>query len=322
MRILFSGQNPSQGLKNIDSTSLRSVARELGHNPVEEFSDEPDLVLCVDWNALTTTALRRAKQLGIPRVLIKNEPSVVLPGHSNPKIDARFNKALEVGRPNAIPLLHWPQSWNLTYFNRSGRVSRAVAINANKFSFVSGELYSLRAKAYSQFDQLDVYGTGWDRPIFQNFLKLAKELQIALAGSRGQLTFACAAHFNTRPRNQLGPAKDKLETLSGFKASVVIENSLEFMSEKLLDSIMAGTIPVYVGPNVSVFGIPESLVYVAEPNCLSVGEAMKVALEADHEKWKKLAWDWLSKEQTRKTWEARSAMERIISAAVSGVESS
>jgi len=287
----------------------------MGHSLAANWLDEPDVLICVDWDKSCKKSIRNARRMRIPTVLVKNEPSVVLPWHGDPRVDSKFSKVIEVGRPNGNPLIKWPQTWDMKYFEKANRLNRIVAVSANKFSFIPGELYSLRSSVYASTDALDVFGIGWERALFANLLKLARELQIAVAAGKRKLSTACLKNILVRPRNFLGPANDKLSVISDYRASLVIENSAEFMSEKLIDSILAGSIPVYVGPPVAVFGIPDELVISAAPGLSGVLEALQRALDSNYEAWHDLAREWLTRPGVREAWEGARACEVIIKAA-------
>jgi len=188
-------------------------------------------------------------------------------------------------------------------------------MSANKFSFIKGELYSLRAKAYAEIKSLDLFGSGWNRSLFFDLLKLAKELQIAVLAAPRKLTSSCAGNLRIRPCNFLGPAEDKLEALSRYKVSLVIENSTEFMSEKLIDSILAGTIPVYVGPPVEIFGIPKELVVSAEPKILCIQAALAKAHGMSHKEWHMRAKKWIMEPGVRELWDSQIVFRLILDTA-------
>jgi hypothetical protein len=315
LKVLFVGRNANQGLKESDSTSIHSVAILAGHSVARDLSEKPDIVICVDWCKSAGQQLREARNRGIPSVLVKNEPSIVIPAHDDIRVDSKFDSVLEVGRPLAEIPIRWPQTWNTNYFDNSKRLDQTVAMSANKFSFTTGELYSLRAKAYAEMQSVVLFGSGWNRPLFIDLLKLAKEFQITVLAAPRKLTSSCIGNLRIRPRNFLGPAKDKLETISRYKVSLVIENSAEFMSEKLIDSILAGTIPVYVGPPVEMFGIPKELVVSAEPNVLSVQAALAKAHGMRHKQWQMRAKKWILEPGVKESWDSQNVFRLILETA-------
>jgi hypothetical protein len=228
----------------------------------------------------------------------------VVPEYSKSQTESLFTATFEVGRPFSSPIRPWGQHWDTTYFNNLSRFQRAVSISSNKYSLVKGELYSLRSKAYASVPTLDLFGMGWERSAIRNIMKMSQECLIALRG-RSRITFACLRNFWARPLNYSGESRDKLETLSKYTYSVVIENSLEFMSEKLIDCLLAGTIPIYVGPPTHPFGIPQHLIFSAEPNMQSINEALVKAEESSWESWHAAAGDWVFSSSSKAMWAAK-----------------
>ena len=314
MKILFAGQSTRAKGAGFAESSLQRRAEIMGHELVYGIEDQPDVVVVQDWNRASGRVLRQARFLGILRVLVKAEPKAVIPEHGHlKKIADSFDLVIEPGRPNLNPLVNYPQKlWDFTYFSSGSRMPRVIAISANKYSFVPGENYSLRALAYSKLSVLDVFGEGWDRSIVKSAKLLAKELVRAFVGNRGVITLRPLLHIFVRPVNILGPVQDKLPALAKYKASLVIENSSDYMSEKLLDSILAGAIPVYVGPPLESFGIPPELAITAEPNSESICRAVEYAIELPYEEWATHAKIWLDQIKEGHNWKASEVNSSIL----------
>jgi hypothetical protein len=115
-----------------------------------------------------------------------------------------------------------------------------------------------------------------------------------------------------KPLNFKGIARNKLEVLSAYHASLVIENDESSMSEKLIDCILAGTIPIYVGPPVLAFNIPEDLVIHSKSDTSSIERAMDEALRWDSKDYRSRAWDWASQNITRSTWDSEEVGIRLL----------
>ena len=49
--------------------------------------------------------------------------------------------------------------------------------------------------------------------------------------------------------------ENKWSVLRNYRYCIVIENSSDFVSEKLFDAVSMGCLPLYVGPNLENFGI-------------------------------------------------------------------
>ncbi|MFZ2621003.1 MAG: glycosyltransferase family 10 [Minisyncoccia bacterium] len=115
-----------------------------------------------------------------------------------------------------------------------------VNISFNKYSREKNELYSERRKSIEYFDSnfpdnFDLYGVRWNIPI-----------------TRLQRIFPW---FIKKYKTYRGHSKDKIETLSKYKFNICYENlsgTNGYITEKIFDSLQAGTVPVYWGaPNIT-----------------------------------------------------------------------
>jgi hypothetical protein len=83
------------------------------------------------------------------------------------------------------------------------------------------------------------------------------------------------------------------------------------MSEKLFDALFAGCIPIYVGPKVANYGIPEGLVIQAEPNLESIQLACESARRADYDAWFRRMKSYLDLDSTRAKWSHENVYQEI-----------
>jgi len=121
------------------------------------------------------------------------------------------------------------------YFNRK----LCTLINSNLSSVQPGELYSTRLNIVKQFEKkhpndFDLWGRGWDK----------RKLRI-----RDWMTVETKI-FSPRRDSYRGVAQDKLGTMSQYKFSICFENTClvqDYISEKIFDSFLAGTVPIYYG---------------------------------------------------------------------------
>lgn len=313
MKILFTGKNHSQGLKEQDPSSLTGTAKTLGIEAVVSIEDEPDLVVCVDYEKTALRWLRLARSKGIKTVLVANEPAVVIPEHGQAGIAGIFDIVLKVGRPSGAPKLKWPQTW-LPISNKSERLNRVVMVNADKWSFVRGQHYWVRAAAASKINTVDVFGFGWERSFAVRFAHRTYELWRTIAA--GSLpSFQGFSVIMGTPKSFLGSISNKHITMSDYKVALVVENSSEFLTEKLFDAWFSGCIPVYLGPPVQAFGIPEHLVVaVKKPTLRAVREALDLALSLDREIFIQNAREFLDSAAAAE-WKASTALKAILDAA-------
>lgn len=314
MRILFTGKNAFQGLKALDNASLGSTALSAKHALVRDIRDQPDLVICVDWEMTAKSLLKDARSQGIPTVLIMNEPCVVIPAHADSKVLALFDRIIRVGRPPSAGGLPWPQTWRLEP-NRGSRANKAVIVNADKWSFIGGQLYWLRAAIAGRNSDIDVYGPGWDRATYARFAHRIFDLGRTIVNGRLPSSRGLR-YLLTRVKAHKGTTVDKIHTMAEYKIAIVIENSDELMTEKLFDAFFAGCIPVYVGPPVGKFGIPEELVIQAPPNIQGLNAGISRALEMNSKEYSSLLTRFLHARTTRETWASGSAFKAILESAL------
>jgi len=301
MKVHLTGPHGYASVHNEKDLNLASYLEDKGWELVGS-PDEADAICAVELplnRFHTPKAVPFSEKKGL---LIIQEPTVVRPFHGRNKYINRFAKKLEVGRIRNSGVTRWPALY-LDRFQENSKIKklhRACMIASNKLSFVSGELYSLRRAVVDENLNVDLYGGGWRTGRFQRIKQCVFELYIGIlsghiTGPQGMLRFL------SNVRHDLGPVDDKLSTNASYKATVVIENSIEYMSEKLLEAIAAGSVPVYVGPPVTEFGIPAELVIQVSPDLQSVNEGVSKALKLDYDSWTKSCESWLSLE-TKSSW--------------------
>jgi alpha(1,3/1,4) fucosyltransferase len=130
-----------------------------------------------------------------------------------------------------------------------------LMMNHNKLPAVYWhELYSERMRAveyFARWNEIDLYGKGWDGPSFQmgwarlpgSVQKMRRELQRQWQRVRPVPVLEAAR------RVYRGAASSKLETTSQYTFMLCFENVVlkGWVTEKIFDCFMAGTIPIYWG---------------------------------------------------------------------------
>lgn len=150
-----------------------------------------------------------------------------------------------------------------------------VMINTYHYSPLSGsEYYSKRVSAlayFSRFGLVDLYGRRWEQIFNKDFktviielLRAAKHLDIKATRENFMLV------KNRRAISSIWRGScinKKYETLASYKFSLCFESmGIEgFISEKIFDCLLVGTIPVYLGaPDISEWVPPECFIDVRE----------------------------------------------------------
>jgi alpha(1,3/1,4) fucosyltransferase len=144
-------------------------------------------------------------------------------------------------------------------------------INGNKVPRLAvRELYSERMRAVAYFEprgEIDLYGAGWDGPPFR------------IGETRVPSSVRRAAYFAERRWRRLRPTRDpllaaarrawrgavasKFDTLCRYTYAICFENmNMEgWVTEKVFDCLVAGTIPVYLGaPDIERWLDPECFI--------------------------------------------------------------
>jgi hypothetical protein len=229
-----------------------------------------------------------------------------------------MSMVIDVGRSPfaSTSRINWPQRWTLEHLEAPKiasreKIDRFVIINANKMSFVKGELYSLRRIIAQKSSDIDVWGFDWDMTRFRRATKAFEELLIPLRHGFGIKPAATQGWFKS-PLSFKGTTEDKLSTLASYKYSLVIENSMEYMSEKLFDSLFAGTLPIYVGPNPVDFGMPEFVAICSKPDINSITNAIEQARTIDLDSWRASVLAWLKSDGVEQAWSGPFVTQQII----------
>lgn len=274
-------------------------------------------LVCIDYSL---SVGKEIKKLGLSPencTLAHMEPSVVLPANYSRSRQRQFGTVITVGgiRSQVSSSVHWPLLWpsasDLEKLHASERVERVVVVNGNKMSFIKGELYSLRRKAIKSLGNLDLFGTQWDSTFAPRLIIAFKSFAQAVLSLKLPRLSGLDLWFQDYPKSK-GPVEDKLKTMSEYKYALVIENSAEYMSEKLMESLFAGCIPIYVGPDPEEFGIPNELVILAQPNLHSIQEALLEAEGWNMNQFHARLGAFLGSTDVRDLWDHTRVYERLL----------
>ena len=173
-----------------------------------------------------------------------HEPEVVNPQHNKEGVERilrRFKYIMTWNKnlvdDNRVLWLNIPYNWKIdvdsnVFYNTADKHKLLTNITANKTSLVEGELYTEREKIIKWFednhpDKFMFYGNGWE-----------KNKYITYGGTCG----------------------NKKDVYQEFKFALCIENAsvVDCLSEKIMDCLTSGVVPIYKGaPNITDY-IPQS----------------------------------------------------------------
>jgi hypothetical protein len=224
------------------------------------------------------------------RILVIWEPEVVDEKIRNPKVLRHYGHIFvpsESWNVNAnLKRFKWPQSVSnfieVDFSSWLKRENTAAMIQANKQSIHKNEKYSLRRKVIAslvEYGQIvALYGNDWNKGLVFNlrsWLNSARHVNL-----RNWRIRTFDTQINDYPGYR-GATGDKLTANAQHRCSIVIENSLDYVSEKLFDAILSGTYVIYVGPNLSDFGLGNFSMESIHPYPDEIARAVNNFLELD-----------------------------------------
>lgn len=233
-----------------------------GHDLVS-LNDDPDLIIFMnhhhEFGFRANKSIRRAV-----KVLVLWESRITRPSNFR---RANLNKYELIFTPSDkwtsgrnVFQFNWPQGKQIlkrtSEADFKARDTRAAVFQNNKVSFVEGEMYTLRRKLIEVFgEDLVVYGTGWNSSAstLKNILGAMKHFTV----SNHRMNSSSLENLFIQPKNYKGFVSNKSRELEKFQFTIVVENSLDYVSEKLIEALWAGCCVIYVGPPLIEFGIPK-----------------------------------------------------------------
>ena len=208
-------------------------------------------------------------------ILILWEPQSVMPWQYKKSVLKKFDLVIPMSpwRAENLGFNQWafhPSSITPMQIDESLRKKNIVMINAAKFSANKNSLYGLRRKSSKKLFDMNVgyelYGQNWH-------MKKSKELRERIWAVRKELMalnfpnlFEAFSDIKYKYPEYMGPINEKLTKLAEFKYALVIENELDWITEKLFDALSAGCVPLYIGPNLSKFDQLSKCVIQLEPS--------------------------------------------------------
>ena len=243
------------------------------------------------------------------QVLVLVEPEVVRPDLYRSKVWRKFHAVLPLSRYRAerLNLKNWfDLPVTLPEYKRSNvnRVNKWAIVNEHKFSASNRSQYGLRRELIKYFEaerplDLDLYGVEWNK---NKNIELRRRLftlrlQGFTKGLKLNENFSDLWHNYSLVK---GHMTENLENLQHYNYSVVIENDLDYISEKVWKSIYAGAVPIYVGPNLDYDKDLKKVVISSNASLDEINSIIKVAEKSDLQKIRENGYKFLSDINTSK----------------------
>jgi|688.fasta_scaffold148989_2 hypothetical protein len=243
-------------------------------------------------------------------ILIRLEPECIFPAQYNIRVTKKYGLILSPGASNGQEALdrqiRWPYEYHLDpskpskddpklveILKRSQfeynflidawekRTHLITMIAANKVSSISKSNYSLRRELARSLpsEVLEVFGPLWNGSRYQMLRHRAAVLVAALRqGTLPNIREIYGSLFRRYPTAK-GSVVNKHALLEDSKFSLIVENSNKQVTEKIFDSIINGSIPIYVGPDLESVGLPNN---IAITHARSLADILKIIHEIDN----------------------------------------
>lgn len=235
-------------------------------------------------------ARRLIKDLDIPAsraALVMLEPRVTAPSMYTAFVlehyGHRFAPSPLWARQVGAEQFLWPQVVSTPPVSGVDWEFAATMINAEKRSAISGSLYGLRREVIRACDSrripLAVFGPGWDSPPGRRLWQGVKAMARALRARQLPHVVEALRSPAIQPTKYLGTIDDKASAFAVAPSAIIIENSRDYISEKLFDALSAGVAPIYVGPPLETFGIPANIAVECEPDASSIARVVATLSE-------------------------------------------
>ncbi len=257
------------------------------------------------------------------RTLIRVEPIVVNPYQYRRDTEERYGKIVVI-TPNELKSPK-NQYWESGYIDfekidvSPNRTESGVAIiNENKFSFVPGSNYKLRKKVIDEFLRQEiairVAGKNWDQDLLW---QTKKQISAAISAAKDYrrvdiLQVQSPLNLDSPWVEYFGRVESAQKFLSQSRFAIVIENDSTYVSEKLLNAIIAGCVPLYCGPSLAAYKIPTGV-------AINLGKSPKQFVEAvlntpgfELEKVREVGQDWIRSSEARNRWSVNAGFDRLI----------
>ena len=159
-------------------------------------------------------------------------------------------------------------------------------------------MYSLRREVIIKMSNkkidLALRGPDWNRSTFKAYYDYLKILRFGFSRFRGADFVIIPRWLRVKNRFVSSSVSDKQIFLNNVKVAIIIENGPDYVSEKIFDCFRAGTVPIYIGPDFSQFGIPENTIIRAKPNAKDVLWILDNIHTFDLQQIQKNGWDFLN----------------------------
>ena len=143
-----------------------------------------------------------------------------------------------------------------------------VYIGGNKSNLTPESAYQTRREILASFkkNDIEIYGKGWKGRWYERIPDRLRSTFFAYRNGFYPDLFDVYRSLRGYYEAALGEIENKKSIYQTTKFALILENSNLFITEKIFDALIAGAVPIYFGPDLESFGIPENIVLRAKPS--------------------------------------------------------
>ena len=273
-------------------------------------------------------------------ILIRLEPAAVYPAQYLARIERQYGKIFTPGstKTNKKSILAWPYYYNSNplrpdkkHFELKTITSRLkdadiydpnkwrnrrfvlTLIASNKVSAISSNNYQLRRELAQSLPKsiLTVYGGLWDATLFERVKHRLSVLKSATGSGVSPNLFQIYGNLLRKYKTTAGTIEDKHQITQESKFSLVIENDCNYVSEKLVDALLGGSIPIYIGGNFSALSIPEEAVVTGISDAQAISNFVANISDDEVLRYLFAAQQWLASPDFYENWSGDKVYSKI-----------
>jgi hypothetical protein len=179
-----------------------------------------------------------------------------MPEQYREKIMRRYNLVIPFNKDRAKRLklsyyLNHPYDLSINETKVVNPEKMIAFVNAKKFSAISRSLYGFRRKALIEIaDQgipIEIFGPNWNESSLKEFRERLWAVRRAIKAGKFPDFIEAFGEFGYKYKSYLGSMKEKRETLPNYRYTLIIENDVDSITEKVFEAIECHSVPIYIG---------------------------------------------------------------------------
>lgn len=299
---------------------------------IEDDVQNSDYLISLNHNQQLYNEFRRAGGKKERAALIRLEPQAVYPAQHRFRVENLYGVIITPGSliSDSMPRIPWPYYFNQNplqpetetsdlkmvisnalsegVFDFAKWMERPITLSliaSNKVSSIRENNYKLRRKIAFQMPKggLSVYGGLWNENFLTKIRHRAGVVKFALDSKLIPNLSEVYGNLFRKYVNSVGPIIDKHEVVRKSKFSLIIENDNNYISEKIIDAFVGGSIPIFFGGDFEKIGIPPRLVLSNFTNAREISKFIAQVSDEDVRAYLEGVVEWLQSDLFLNRWE-------------------